>query len=251
MSGQYSRYCLLLLACGLSLCWGSIPASAAPMPAIVDFQRTDEWPFPGVPQPGAANSDSTIGWSFAVTVPVNVVRLGFYDQGIPGLTERHRVGIWDGQGELLGSCIVDTGTLIGGYRYVTIPAMSLATGGSYTIGATVPMSGMTVEYTDRDQRDWYPFYDVVPDSIVADPRVVPAVWALEYPGQADPFIGSHGPGTLHFPSTVPPTGGGHFLAANFQFEELPEPSTALLLSFGALTMSMARKETARAGRPRV
>jgi hypothetical protein len=210
------------------------------LPAITDFQRGYDWPFPGEPQPVAADSDSTLGWSFAVTAPVKVVRLGFYDEGGAGLTEPHRVGIWDDQAQLLGSVIVDRGEpgiLAGGYRYISASAILLEPGRTYTIGATVPLG------IGLGQMDFYPYYDVWPDTIVTDPRVVPESWSAEYRGHAG-VSGSQGLGTLHCPSPI--TSTGRFLAANFAFEEIPEPATGWLAL--ALAATVRRRSNVAAPR---
>ena len=77
---------------------------------------------------------ATVGWSFTANSDLTVTELGYFDYGGNGLGEAHPVGIWDDTGNLLGSTTVQTnGTLIGGFRYASVPAIALESGRNYVI----------------------------------------------------------------------------------------------------------------------
>ena len=87
---------------------------------------------------GAANT--TAGYAFTLSSPVNVTELGVWDLGNDGLLESHLVTIWTSTGtqEAQGTVPSATGgTLTNGFRYVSI-APVLLPAGSYTIGTFFP-----------------------------------------------------------------------------------------------------------------
>jgi hypothetical protein len=217
-------------------------ASAEPVAALQDFQLGPIRPLPGSNVlPVAADSDSTIGWSFEVVEPIQVGWLGFYDQGDDGLREPHLVGIWDGDGQLLTSALVEAAQqqpLVGSYRYSSVDAVLLLPGDTYIIGATVPLGLFLQPLGDAPVTpDGYPFADVVVGSVETDALIAMVDEARIYHGSAGPG-GSEGPGTLHWPVDV--VDGGHFFAPNFLFEPVPEPSTVTLL-YILLTLSSHRR----------
>lgn len=78
----------------------------------------------------------TIGWAFTVTEAITVTDLGYWDSGGDGLLGRHEVGIFTSGGALLVSTFVGagtSGTLDGGYRFVSINPFVLGPG-DYVIG---------------------------------------------------------------------------------------------------------------------
>jgi uncharacterized protein (TIGR03382 family) len=76
-----------------------------------------------------------IGWCFTANVNLAIAELGYFDYGGNGLSESHRVGIWDEGGALLASADVLPGSpLDGSFRYVPIPSVSLVAGQTYVIG---------------------------------------------------------------------------------------------------------------------
>ncbi len=84
------------------------------------------------------NGNVTIGWQFALSSPVTVTGLGFFDATGGGLSDSHPVGIWNNGGTLLGSTTVPAGTegttLLSGFRFVFVEPFTLEAG-TYTIGA--------------------------------------------------------------------------------------------------------------------
>jgi len=82
------------------------------------------------------NYNSTLGWSFSVSIPVDVTALGYFDATGGGLHDAHPVGIFDVAGNLLTSATVPMGTagsLQGGFRFV--PDSYVLQPGNYEIGA--------------------------------------------------------------------------------------------------------------------
>src|SRR4051812_33559932 len=89
-------------------------------------------------------SNVTLGWDFSLTSNVLVTNLGVWDNnnsasfGAPGdgLLSDHLVSIWTSTGTFVTSATVSAagGTLLNGFRYVSI-APTLLAAGSYVIGA--------------------------------------------------------------------------------------------------------------------
>ena len=85
---------------------------------------------------------TTFGWGFAVNTPLTVTALGVWDLQGDGLVEDHTVGIFTTSGSTpLVSATVPSGaagTLIDGFRYVSITDTVLSPG-TYNIGAFYPV----------------------------------------------------------------------------------------------------------------
>jgi VPDSG-CTERM motif len=82
------------------------------------------------------NITATLGYSFTLSSPVRVTNLGLFDSANDGLVQSHTVTIWTSTGmqELQATIPAGTsGTLINGFRYVSI-APFLLVPGAYTIG---------------------------------------------------------------------------------------------------------------------
>ncbi|KPK47501.1 MAG: hypothetical protein AMK72_08370 [Planctomycetes bacterium SM23_25] len=223
----------MLLACTLVLCFGGPKAFADPLPAVISFELAP--PDPQGMVPIAADSGSTVGWSFTVETAIEVSSLGLYDSGLDGLSQPHLVGIWDEGEQLLTSSEIPAGDgnpLVGGYRYSPIQPILLTTGHTYVIGATVPLgvpSTVTVELGDPIVPDLYPFHNVEPGSVLTASQIKLARASLASWGDAGP-LGSMGPGVLNFPDEV--VDGGYFFAPNFRFTPIPEPGSLVILAVG-------------------
>lgn len=227
--------------CLLVVCFCAPKAVAEPFAAIVDFEMIDLQPTPDNPAvPIAANSDSTLGWSFTVNSPIEVTSLGFFDSGLDGLSEPHLVGIWGANEELLAWAQIDTGEdnpLIGHYRYATVEPLTLDVGQTYIIGATVPLGDSNQVIGEPSTGigiDTYPYFNVVHESIVEDSRISLVCTSRIFHGQAGPNF-TPGPGVLNFPDEV--VEDGYFFAPNFLF--VPEPSSMALLC-GAIFVALLR-----------
>lgn len=87
--------------------------------------------------------NTTRGWQFSVSDPLQVEQLGFWDSGLDGLAVAHPVGIWLDDATLLTSATVPAGTaatLDGTFRWVTTSPVVLQPGNTYVIGAFWPIS---------------------------------------------------------------------------------------------------------------
>jgi PEP-CTERM motif len=165
---------------------------------------------------------STFGYTFTVGAhPISVTQLGFWDHNLDGLGEAHPITLWDATGITVpgGSTTVPSGTagiLIGSYRYESLGApLTLAAGGSYTLGATWPG----------------PVTD--PTAIIVNSGNITAASGIAYGGARSAF------GAMTFSSTDS-IGAGNYMSPNFRFTVLsgagvaPEPGTLALLILGSM-----------------
>jgi hypothetical protein len=98
-------------------------AQASPIVAVI--------PGAGGFQNHQYNFNSSIGWEFTLSSPLEVSALGYFDAGNNGLFDPHPVGIFRNDGSLLFSATVPSGTsgtLVDGFRFVPIPATVLPPG---------------------------------------------------------------------------------------------------------------------------
>jgi len=163
-----------------------------------------------------------LGWEFTLNSDVTVTQLGFYDKDQDGLVQAHMVGIWDTSENLLISGTVPGGTsapLLNGFRYQAITPATLASGGTYIIGATQQLAPPT------------------PDAWIAKATTFSQEPAVNY--EAARYIQGDGLGdSLHFPVNryVWPGSGDtavYMIGPNFQLGEgpvIPEPSTLIIWS---------------------
>ncbi len=89
--------------------------------------------------PYQVNGTGNIGWSFSLTATTQVTSLGYFDFASDGLQFDHSLGIYSSTGTLLTSATVPAGagaTLLNGFRYVSISALTLSPG-TYVVDATV------------------------------------------------------------------------------------------------------------------
>ncbi len=81
------------------------------------------------------NGNWTLGFEFIANHDIELVSLGFFDDGADGLTDSHDVAIWDSSGNLIASVTVDpSDPLTGKFRYATIAPVTLTGGTTYIIG---------------------------------------------------------------------------------------------------------------------
>jgi hypothetical protein len=82
--------------------------------------------------------DITLGYAFTASSPIKVTNLGVFDAFNNGLVASHAVTIWTSTGTQLVQATIPAGTggtLIDGFRYVSIAPFSLPAG-TYTIGGS-------------------------------------------------------------------------------------------------------------------
>ena len=121
-----SRTCRLILTLSVALMLvGALWADTiAVIPGVGGFQSHQY------------NGNVTFGWQFTLSSTVTVTGLGYFDAGNDGLFDSHPVGIFDGNGVLLVSATVPSGTsgtLQEGFRFTTAATTVLGPG-FYTIG---------------------------------------------------------------------------------------------------------------------
>jgi hypothetical protein len=157
----------------------------------------------------ANGSDYTAGWAFSLSRPILVTDLGVFDSnnrkifGPPGdgLLESHLVTIWNALGVEVAQATVPSrtsGSLIDGFRYVTLASPISLLPGNYTIGF----------YSES-------FHDSTALSaaqITTAPELIYTGTRSEY-GNAFPsdnallfFDGAFGPNFQFLPSGVPDSG---------------------------------------------
>ena len=89
------------------------------------------------------DSWKNFGWTFTTSETRAVTALGLFDVNSNGLVDPHPVGIWDSNGTLLVSAVVQNQALtpststVGDWRFATV-ATTYLLAGSYTIGAYYP-----------------------------------------------------------------------------------------------------------------
>jgi hypothetical protein len=134
MKTKLRKVSSLLLIAG-ALLFAGLVQTRADTPALTSFSNDGGR--------GTANS-VTLGWDFALTNSVIATNLGVWDNnnsssfGAPGdgLLSDHLVSIWTSTGSLVASVLVPAGggTLLNGFRYLSI-APTLLASGNYVIGA--------------------------------------------------------------------------------------------------------------------
>ncbi len=150
---------------------------------------------------------NTIGWQFQLSAPVIVTQLGFFDVGGNGLLANHDVAIWDvaTQMQLAVGTVTNAGTYSDGFYWVSIPSVLLSAG-TYRIGAGV------------NNDDWY--YTQTASILTAGP--------VTYMG------GVHLLGGFGYPADTGFQGANGRFGPDFQFQNVPEPSSFLLIGSGLL-----------------
>jgi hypothetical protein len=160
----------------------------------------------------------SLGFQFQANTSATVSRLGVFDAFQDGLSGTQQVGLWDMQGNLLASTLVDnTDTLEGYWRFRSIASVTLTAGQTYYVASqggehyTFQTNGFTVN----------PYITYIQDS-----------WS---------YLGHSMYAPLGFPtnsSNFTQSQGGGFFGANFDFapplqaQAVPEPTSLLLIGFG-------------------
>jgi hypothetical protein len=173
-------------------------------------------------------TDGLYGWSFRVNSPITIRGLAWLDEGLDGLNHSHTISLWKDQSGAtnwsffgtenalyLNSVEIPSGTnapLDGSWRRIDFNvALTLEPGGYAVMGIYQP-----------DQEDPFLFTQVPYPSSVIDSRIqigAPmATYGLDF---TNPFI------------TSAYLVNGAILGPNLFIEQVPEPSTILLVMLGA------------------
>jgi PEP-CTERM motif len=162
-------------------------------------------------------SDQLYGWRFNVLSPISVTQLGVQDVGSNGLAISHDVGIFRvSDHALLTSAIVPAGTggsLVSGFRYVTLGSSLALPVDTYVIVMTMPARNPDLQSINNTSFRTAPEIAWVTSEFDAS-----SVLAYPNPALEGSFnIGMFGP--------------------NFQFagaDPVPEPTSLTLAALGSL-----------------
>lgn len=170
------------------------------------------------------NPPFTLGWRFTPTKNLFVNRLGLFDHAGDGFLDSHEVGLWNNDGLLLATVTFSSGTsgtLLNGFRFLSVGSTELSAGQNYFIGAL---------FSTGNDRVFFP----------------PATGFA-----ANPDVGFGGAtfaagGVLANPTSA--FGGDGFVGPNFSFSlaAVPEPTTwaMMILGFGVIGGAMRRRKAA-------
>jgi hypothetical protein len=187
----------------------TLPMLSAPAVSFSDFQ------------PNGTINNFTRGWVFDVVSPsgILVTHLGLFDQDGEGLIDDHEIGIWDAEGNLLASALLEAGDEspldeAGLFRLVRIPGLLLPAAKGYRIGAVYERASLDLQAIQVTGLTVNPAIRFA--GAVRSPRSGTA--ELEFPLDADEFFdpGIFGP--------------------SFEFSQVPEPSTVLSVLVGLVLL---------------
>jgi MYXO-CTERM domain-containing protein len=171
--------------------------------------------------PVAHDSQLSLGFEFTTNEVITVTALGYYDEDLDGFLTNHEVGIFDPNGDLLVSTILNAGTgsvLDGHYRYTAIVPITLAANTTFLIAATTFGSADGFAYGHEDGAI---------TGFVVDPRISVASDASRFVYQNDNIL--RAPGEA-FGYTI--YGGPNFQLAATDISDVPEPASAALALAG-------------------
>ena len=165
----------------------------------------------------SSGNDTTTGWTFRTTVPVNVTALGCFAQvfldnpTVPSL----QVGLWNNSGSLWASnSVAFSSPLTDQSRYESITPVLLDPGVTYHIGIYYPGGGLGLGVAGA----------AAGGSISNSPAILLRGTAFSSSGFA-------------FPVEQPGPDGSIYVGPNFLFQGgVPEPSSLLLLGLGGVLL---------------
>jgi hypothetical protein len=182
----------------------------------------------------AHDSQLSLGFVFTTNQEASVTALGYYDENKDGFLTNHEVGIFDSNGTLLVSAILEAGsgaTLDGHYRYKTVTPINLAANETFVV------VGTTYGFPDG----WAFGSSSSLIGFVVDPRITVPSDAARFIYQNDNVLRVP---TEHFGDfTI--YGGPNFVLGNPVSGEVPEPATLTLTLAGVAGALLFSRRTAR------
>jgi hypothetical protein len=167
----------------------------------------------------------TAGWTFQPQADISVTALGCFTNVLYVNPQPISVGLWASDGTMLASNSIISGSLlVDQTRYESIAPVPLSSGQTYYIGA-ISSAGIIVG----------PVLDGEHGSATMAPEI--QLGLLAYETNAPVFA---------FPSLTEGLPGSAFLAPNFEFTIVPEPSILCLISVGASGVLIKRRRRAQA-----
>jgi hypothetical protein len=195
----------------VSICLVAMLAPTAAFSAAIDFTNA----------PVAHDSQLTLGFVFTTNSDVKVTSLGYYDEDQDGFLTNHEVGIYDSNGQLLTSVVLNAGSgshLDGLYRYRAITPITLLANETFIIAGTT--GGFA---------DGFAFgTSATISNFVVDPNITVAADASRYLYQNDNILRMP---VDAFGYTI--YGGPNFNGRTDEVSSVPEPGTAAF-TLGAL-----------------
>ncbi len=207
--------------------FGAVTAEATSIPAF-DLDRAD-----GAVGGKTPSDMRTLGFVFELNETVTVTHLGVFNYDAdgfatparaPGLTNPHRVALWDFDGTPIEEAAIPAGTsalAVDFFLYVPIDPIVLRAGQRYVLGSRsdddqnpddfyIMTAGATGRFSSAAQVKW-----------IEERQTAASVWGFP---EESPYF---------FPN-------GYF-GPNFLFEPIPEPGSALLLGIGLMGRALMRQ----------
>lgn len=174
-----------------------------------------------------------VGWSFYVASAVNVDGLGFFDEGLPGLSTPHQVGLWNSAGTLLRQTTVSNASAAqtsaspwGRWLFEDIASITLGQG-NYAIGA------------------FYPINDPNPDFVIGlATGLVTAPYIMYLSSLASESGAFARP--AEYGAVIPGVFGPNFRTMTEPSVPVPEPAGLALMGAALAGVAAARRRAVRA-----
>lgn len=210
------------------LCWIFVLTAALKvaaqgyMEAMSNFNLENDTVYSAI----SSSVNRSLGWTFQPTVGVEVTALGAFNYILSG-SEQIQVGLWDANGALLASEIINTSSTSNNQSlYKSITPTLLTADQTYYLAA----------YLLNSPSLSFQFYVVGPD--VDEPNG----YATMSPDIQLGSIAYTPDAGFAFPSTTEGSGGDAVVGPNFQFQAVPEPSIYCLLGSGITYWLLMRRK---------